>query len=290
MSTEDEFRPPLRVGGWVPPHRPVSGAPGPLPDSFLPAATASVPEPAVAPEESAPSRYRSAIVTCAGLAVLAVLGVMALRMDRPPPLGTPRFVTMPPVATDPASPVDRPTTSPPPGSAVVRRSLSERRLAGESSSPPAPSRAATGAVPQRRGPFAIGAVIGLEPAGLAGFRVRHRDYRGRVDRIGADSSALDRADSSFTVRAGLADGSCVSFESANYPGHFLRHRDWHVWLDPRDGSALYAADATFCPVGGGLPGSVALRSKNYPDRYLSLHRSRLDVGRRGDSFTVRPGL
>ncbi|MEV4639735.1 AbfB domain-containing protein [Actinoplanes sp. NPDC049548] len=296
MSTEDEYRPHLRVGGWVPPPRPVSGAPAPLPESFLASAAVPVPELPLAPEPPAPSGHRTGIVAGAALAVLVVVGIAVLQVNHSTAAGPALFVA-PSVA---ASPVRPPSASPAPSAPVVRRSFTERTRAagpsGAASSAATPSGAASPsanpstAAPQQRGPFTLGASVGLEPAGLPGFRVRHRDYRARVDRIGADSSALDRADSTFTVRAGLADGSCVSFESVNYPGHFLRHRDSRVWLDGRDGSALYAADATFCPVDGRHPGTVALRSQNYPDRYLSLRRSRLDLGRRQVSFTVRPPL
>ena len=125
---------------------------------------------------------------------------------------------------------------------------------------------------------------------MPGPRLRHRDSHSRVDRIDAGSPALDRADSTFTVRAGLAGTDCVSFESLNYPGHFLRHRDSRIWLDRRDATALYAGDATFCPQQGRRQGTVVMRSQNYPDRFLSLRRSRLDLGGWPVAFTVRGPL
>ncbi|GAA2597642.1 hypothetical protein GCM10010435_91260 [Winogradskya consettensis] len=125
---------------------------------------------------------------------------------------------------------------------------------------------------------------------MSGYRVRHRDYRARVDRIGSTSSSLERADSTFTVRAGLADNACVSFESTNYPGYYLRHRNGEIWLDRRQGTSLYAADATFCATGGRQAGTVLLHSSNYPDRYLSVRRSRLQLSTQATAFTVRSGL
>jgi hypothetical protein len=71
------------------------------------------------------------------------------------------------------------------------------------------------------------------------------------------------------VRSGLADGRCVSFEAVNHPRHFLRHQNFTLRLHSRDGSALFAADATFCPVRGRDGNSLTLRSVNYPDRYLT---------------------
>lgn len=71
-------------------------------------------------------------------------------------------------------------------------------------------------------------MIGLEPAGRPGYRVRHRDFAARVDRI----DAAARADARFAVRTGLADGDCVSVESVD----FLTVREDEVWLLPARGA------------------------------------------------------
>lgn len=141
-----------------------------------------------------------------------------------------------------------------------------------------------------------GTRVGLEPVGQPGYRVRHRNFLGRIDRIGAGSPSLDRADSTFTVRAGLADARCVSLEAVNYPGFYLRHQDFAIHLHRREFGALYAADATFCP-GAGLAGrDTSLRSYNYPDRYLYHERSQLYIARvgggtaRSATFAVKGGL
>ena len=53
--------------------------------------------------------------------------------------------------------------------------------------------------------------------------MRHRSFEFWLD-PNTDNSDLFMKDSSLTVRAGL-DGTpgSISFESVNYPGHFLRH-------------------------------------------------------------------
>ncbi|MEU8615906.1 AbfB domain-containing protein, partial [Actinoplanes sp. NPDC048791] len=139
-----------------------------------------------------------------------------------------------------------------------------------------------------------GSAVSLEVADAPGYRVRHRDFRGRTDRIGTGSSALERADARFVVRPGLADGSCVSFESSNYPGSFLRHRDFRIRLDRADRTRLFARDATFCPVTSSRAGVVALRSHNYPDRFLTEDGSLLGLtpATTGTAtrFVVRPPL
>jgi hypothetical protein len=51
-------------------------------------------------------------------------------------------------------------------------------------------------------------------------------------------------DSTFFFVRGLADPNGVSFRSMNLPDHFLRHRDFHLFVEPRSSPNL-ASDATF---------------------------------------------
>ena len=147
-------------------------------------------------------------------------------------------------------------------------------------------------------PLTVGTIVGLEPVNVLGDRVRHYSYVGRIDPIGPTSPLVARRDSSFTVRKGLADPSCVSFESINFPGRFLRHRNFTIYLDANDGSALFAKDATFCPVLGLNGQNTSFRSVNYPDRYLRHRADRLyldqfdttDLMRQDTTFAVRPAL
>ncbi|MFI1993631.1 AbfB domain-containing protein [Actinoplanes sp. NPDC020271] len=108
-----------------------------------------------------------------------------------------------------------------------------------------------------------------------GFRIRHRNFLGRVDAVGASSSASDRADSTFTVRAGLGNSGCVSLESVNYPGYFIRHQNFEIKLNRQDRSDLFAQDATFCPITIRSGAALALRSINYPKRFVTESDGRL---------------
>ncbi|WP_201787165.1 AbfB domain-containing protein [Actinoplanes sp. TFC3] len=315
MSTEDQPTTELRVGGWVPPPPQAPAGHPPLPDSFLAAAATAteVPPPGASAGVRA-SRQRRTVVICAALGVLLVTSAVAWESTRQSQAGTPRFVMLPSVPALPALPLAPGSSAPAPASIPASGSASSSPSASASRSPSAsptsapPSKApsatpsttapkpaapparATTAAPAPSGPFTAGTPVSLELANYPGYRLRHQNYRARVDRVASRSSALDRADSRFTVRAGLADAACVSFESFNYPGYYLRHRNGEVWLDPRDSTDLYRADATFCPVAAGAAGTVTLRSKNYPDRSLSVRRSRVDLGSRATTFTVRPPL
>lgn len=121
-------------------------------------------------------------------------------------------------------------------------------------------------------PLVVGTRVSLEPADVPGYRVRHRDFVGRIDPIGPASSALARADATFTLRSGLANARCITFEAVNYPGFFLRHQNFAIHLHRNDGSRLFAADATFCPTTGLAGQYTSFQSYNYPGRYLR-HRA-----------------
>ncbi|WP_235147930.1 AbfB domain-containing protein [Fischerella thermalis] len=44
---------------------------------------------------------------------------------------------------------------------------------------------------------------------------------------------------------GLFDNNASSFESLNFPGHYIRHKNFELWIDASDGSDLFRKDATF---------------------------------------------
>jgi hypothetical protein len=101
--------------------------------------------------------------------------------------------------------------------------------------------------------------------GFTDRSARHQNGLGVTSVITAASPAVDRQDATFTVRRGLADGSCYSLEARNAPGQYLRHQNFRIRLAGNDGSALFAQDATFCAQPGtGGPG-VTLASYNFPD-------------------------
>jgi hypothetical protein len=101
--------------------------------------------------------------------------------------------------------------------------------------------------------------------------------------ITADSSQTDKQDATFVETAGLADPDCVSFESINKPGSYLRHQNFVLHLQPSDGSALFAQDATFCEVPGNSGHGVSFRSVNFPDRYVRTFDKVLYIASNGGS-------
>jgi hypothetical protein len=86
--------------------------------------------------------------------------------------------------------------------------------------------------------------VQIVPASAPNLVFRHRGYTLHADPNNATDSLLLK-DSSFYVRAGNADKSKVSFESLNFPGFFLRHAGFRLFLHRKDGSDIFNKDSTF---------------------------------------------
>jgi hypothetical protein len=84
----------------------------------------------------------------------------------------------------------------------------------------------------------------------------------------ATSSATARADATWIVHAGLANSSCVSFESANDAGQYLRHFNFQLLLEPNDGTAQFAQDGTFCAQPGMNGQGTSFQSVNFTSKFL----------------------
>ncbi|MFF5329250.1 alpha-L-arabinofuranosidase B [Streptomyces rubradiris] len=100
--------------------------------------------------------------------------------------------------------------------------------------------------------------------------LRHNtaDNNAAIGAVSSSSPAADKAAATWIVRAGLGDASCVSFESADKPGQYLRHYDFRLRVDTIDSGALARLDATFCPQPSHNGQGVSLRSANYPGDFV----------------------
>lgn len=86
--------------------------------------------------------------------------------------------------------------------------------------------------------------------------------------VSFSSPAALRQQASFTVRAGLAQSSCVSFESVDTAGSYIRHYNFQLQLNAGDGSKQFNEDATFCPQAGLNGQGNTIRSWSYPTRFF----------------------
>jgi non-reducing end alpha-L-arabinofuranosidase len=142
-----------------------------------------------------------------------------------------------------------------------------------------------GPSPVAGGTLNAGSTISLRAttSGYTDRYVRHQNNNAVTSVVSSGSSTLDKQDSSWIVRRGLADNSCVSFESRNYPGDFLRHFNYQLLRQPMDGSAIFRADATFCPETGKSGQGTSFRSYNYPTRYIRHYNNTVYIASNGGS-------
>ena len=121
-------------------------------------------------------------------------------------------------------------------------------------------------------PFTPGAKVSLQATTscCTGDYLQHdtSDDKIVIAPVTSSSSATDKGDATWIVRAGLANGNCVSFESANASGKYLRHYAFQLHLQTNDGTSQFAADATFCPKPGNSGTGYSLQSFNYPAKYI----------------------
>ncbi|WP_369175391.1 family 43 glycosylhydrolase [Streptomyces sp. R28] len=117
--------------------------------------------------------------------------------------------------------------------------------------------------------FGIPVADGVTPQRLSSYNfadrfIRHWEYRAKIE---ANVSPL--ADSQFRVVTGLTGSGTVSLESANFPGYYLRHKNFEVWLEKNDGTAQFASDATFYKRAGLADSAgVSYESYNNAGRYI----------------------
>ncbi|MFE6843181.1 AbfB domain-containing protein [Streptomyces sp. NPDC057686] len=82
------------------------------------------------------------------------------------------------------------------------------------------------------------------------------------------STSTVKGAATWIVRAGLADSNCISLESANASGSYLRRYAFQLHLQPADGASQFAADGTFCPESGNSGMGYSLQSFNHPAKYI----------------------
>ncbi|MFC7277047.1 AbfB domain-containing protein [Paractinoplanes rhizophilus] len=235
----------------------------------------------------------SAVIITAGVAGILVL-IYPSGGDIPAPVAQ-AVVEPPPFDWDPSPAV---SMLPAPASSFTSAPATSPATPPARSHRPAPTGVTRPVRPAPVVDLTIGRTVGLSPAGRSDLRLRHHDFVGRVDRIGSRSAAGERADSRFVVRKGLGRGGCVSLESVNFPGYFLRHRNFVLRLEHprrwerRGGPELFERDATFCTSPTRDGAAFILESINYPDRALSVHADGVVGLDRDDptAFVVRPPL
>jgi len=89
-----------------------------------------------------------------------------------------------------------------------------------------------------------------------------------IEAVTSGSSTALKEDATWIVEPGLANSSCVSFESANGSGDYIRHYDFELYLEPNADTTQFDLDATFCPRAGNSGSDFSLMSYNYSYDYI----------------------
>ncbi|KNG85043.1 putative fungal alpha-L-arabinofuranosidase [Aspergillus nomiae NRRL 13137] len=116
----------------------------------------------------------------------------------------------------------------------------------------------------------IGSSISLQ-ATTAGYTTRYIAHDGTTVNtkvVSSTSTTALKQQASWTVRTGLANSACFSFESIDTPGSFIRHYNFGLLLNANDGTKQFSEDATFCPQTGLNGQGNSIRSWSYPTRYF----------------------
>jgi hypothetical protein len=119
-------------------------------------------------------------------------------------------------------------------------------------------------------------------------RLRYLQHRGSEITLAAE----DAESAHWRVVPGLADASCVSFQSRDEPGRYLRHASFRIWADLNDGSSLFAFDATFRyknPFAGSAPFTHAIESLNYSGKFWLRRDAVVALSSRDDASTFDRG-
>lgn len=133
----------------------------------------------------------------------------------------------------------------------------------------------------------VGSSISLR-ATTSGYTDRYIAHTGstvNTQVVSSSSSTTLKQQASWTVRTGLGNSACFSFESVDTPGSFIRHYNFALLLNANDGTKQFHEDATFCPQTGLTQGS-SIRSWSYPTRYFRHYDNVLYVASNGgvDTF------
>lgn len=116
----------------------------------------------------------------------------------------------------------------------------------------------------------VGNSISLQ-ATTSGYTDRYIAHTGstvNTQVVSSSSATTLKQQASWTVRAGLGNSACFSFESRDTAGSYLRHYNFELQVGASDGSKQFKEDATFCTQAGLNGQGSSIRAWGYPTRYI----------------------
>ncbi|KAJ3423537.1 alpha-l-arabinofuranosidase b [Anaeramoeba flamelloides] len=147
--------------------------------------------------------------------------------------------------------------------------------------------------------------VSFESKNFPGYYLIHSNFRMRIEKLSNEKEPeFFKKDCSFKIVSGLADESFKSFESINYPGYYIRHKNFHLYLE-QNTEELFKKDCTFKITQGNSQNSnqqneteyISLQSFNYP-RHFIRHRNYMgeiteissELDKKDSSFKIVEGL
>ncbi|KAJ5098190.1 Arabinosidase B [Penicillium argentinense] len=133
----------------------------------------------------------------------------------------------------------------------------------------------------------VGSSISLR-ATTSGYTTRYLAHTGttvNTQVVTSSSATTLKQQASWTVRTGLANSGCYSFESVDTPGSYLRHNNFVLLLNANDSTKQFNEDATFCPQSGLNGQGLSIRSWNYPTRWFRHYTNLLYIASNGGVHT-----
>jgi len=116
----------------------------------------------------------------------------------------------------------------------------------------------------------VGSKISLRVT-TPGFNTRFISHTGaqvNTQVVTSANTTIVKQEASWLVVTGLGNSACISLESVDTPGSFIRHFNFELELNANDGTKQFAEDATFCPLTGLNGQGSSLRSWSYPTRFF----------------------
>ncbi|KAI0453567.1 fungal alpha-L-arabinofuranosidase [Xylaria acuta] len=116
----------------------------------------------------------------------------------------------------------------------------------------------------------VGSSVSLR-ATTPGYDTRYLAHTGttvNTQVVSSSSSTALKQQASWTVRTGLGNSACYSFESRDTPGSYIRHFDFTLVIAANDNSKQFKEDATFCTQAGLNGQGNSIRAWGYPTRYF----------------------
>lgn len=100
-----------------------------------------------------------------------------------------------------------------------------------------------------RGSFQGAELVALKSVNFPKRFLRHKNFRLLLEEPPADGPGLEtfKRDSQFFKEEGLGDTEGFSFRSENFPDHYIRHLDFHMFIGKKDTPNI-KGDATFLSV------------------------------------------